>query len=71
MKLPVISGGEAVRAYCKLGYRIDRKKGSHIILKDNGNILVIPQHRELDRGTLRAIIRQARIEKEKFLEALK
>ena len=32
--------------------------------------VVVPDHRELDRGTLRAILRQASIEVGKFIELL-
>ena len=33
MKLPVVSGGEAVRVFRKLGYELDEQHGSHIILR--------------------------------------
>jgi predicted RNA binding protein YcfA (HicA-like mRNA interferase family) len=44
------------------------KKGSHIILyHSNGRHLSVPDHRELDRGTLRALIRGAGITVEEFM----
>ena len=32
MKLPVVSGSEAVKAFRKVGYEFDEQHGSHIIL---------------------------------------
>ncbi len=69
--LPVISGREAVKAFEKLGFRFHHQKSSHIILyHSNGRHLSIPDHRELDRGTLRALIRGAGIAVEEFTQAL-
>jgi len=45
-----------------LGYRLDRQKGSHMILRQHAapnRRLVVPDHREVARGTLRSIIREA------------
>jgi len=60
-RLPVLSGRDLVRALSKLGFALDRQKGSHMILfrASPPTTLTIPDHRELDRGTLRAILRQA------------
>jgi predicted RNA binding protein YcfA (HicA-like mRNA interferase family) len=60
-RLPVISGRDFVRAMAKLGFNQDRQKGSHLILfrPDPPTTLSVPDHRELDRGTLRALLRQA------------
>ena len=60
-KLPVISGRDLVRVLGKIGFELDRQKGSHMILfrADPPTTLTVPDHRELDRGTLRAILRQA------------
>ncbi len=60
-RLPVISGRDFVRAIAKLGFVLDRQKGSHLILfrTDPPTTLSVPDHRELDRGTLRSLLRQA------------
>src|SRR6056297_2546395 len=60
-KLPVISGLECIRALEKAGFYVKRRKGSHIILRRNEPFaqLVVPEHKKLDRGTLRSIIREA------------
>jgi predicted RNA binding protein YcfA (HicA-like mRNA interferase family) len=62
-RLPVVSGREFVRAMAKLGFALDRQKGSHLILfrADPPTTLSVPDHRELDRGTLRSLLRQAAI----------
>lgn len=73
-KLPVISGKESVRAFEKDGWRVVRRaKSRHIIMKKEGMVptLSIPEHKVLDRGLLRALIRDAYISIEKFNELLK
>lgn len=58
-RLPVISGKKAVKAFSKKGYVVKRT-GSHIILENkDGLILVILNHKEIDKGTLRKIIKDA------------
>ena len=70
--LPRISGRECVRALARIGFYTRRQRGSHIILRRDEPFgqLVVPDHRELDRGTLRAIIRQAGLGVEEFAELL-
>ncbi len=73
-KLPVISGKEAIRAFEKDGWKVVRRaKSRHIIMKKEGMIttLSVPEHRALDRGLLRSLIRDAYISLESFNELLK
>jgi predicted RNA binding protein YcfA (HicA-like mRNA interferase family) len=58
--LPRISGRDCVAALERAGFRFRRQEGSHMVLRRNVPFaqVVVPDHRELDRGTLRAIIRQ-------------
>jgi len=73
-KLPVISGREAVRAFEKDGWKVIRRaKSRHIIMKKEGIVttLSIPEHKVLDRGLLRSLIRDAYISIGKFNELLK
>ena len=68
--LPRISGREAVAAFRRLGYEVDRQKGSHIILRHSTppfRRLTVPDHREIAKGTLRALIREAGITVEEFV----
>jgi predicted RNA binding protein YcfA (HicA-like mRNA interferase family) len=71
-KLPRVSGRECVRALSKVGFEIKRQHGSHIILRRNDPFsqVVVPDHPELDTGTLRGILRLAVISPEKFMELL-
>lgn len=69
--LPVISGDEAVRAFERLGYEKVRQRGSHVRLAAEGRgSLTVPRKRELKRGTLRALIRDAGITVEEFAALL-
>ena len=72
IKLPRISGRECVRALEKQGFYFKRQTGSHIILRrdDPFSQIVVPDHKELDRGTLRAIIRQAGLSIDEFSNSL-
>ncbi len=38
---------------------------------DKSNSLIVPNHKNLDKGTLRAIIRQAKLDVNEFIELLK
>ncbi len=71
--LPLVSGREAVKALGKIGYVLDRQRGSHIILRQQNpphRRLTVPDHMEVAKGTLRAIIRQAGLTVEEFNELL-
>ena len=69
--LPVCSGRDAVKAFGKLGYVVDHQTGSHIIMRHpNLRRLTIPDHRELAKGTLRSLIREAGISRDEFLGLL-
>ena len=73
-KLPRLSGKEVVKALSKAGFEIVRQRGSHVIMKkqtSEGKIAtVVPNHKEVDRGTLLEIIRQAKLTKENFIDLL-
>ena len=70
--LPRVSGQECIKALVRIGFSARRRRGSHITLRRNTPYaqLVVPDHRELDRGTLRAIIRQAGLNVEEFNDLL-
>lgn len=69
-ELPVVSGAEVIRALERLGYRAVRQKGSHVMMRKGANACVVPIHRELKRGTLGGVLRQAGVDAEDFLDAL-
>ena len=70
--LPRISGRGCVKALNKIGFYLKRQHSSHMIVRRDNPFaqVVIPDHRELDRGTLRAIIRQAGIGVSEFAKLL-
>jgi predicted RNA binding protein YcfA (HicA-like mRNA interferase family) len=67
-ELPVVSGAEAVRRFERAGWTVARTKGSHVMLvhSEVRATLSVPQHRELDRGTLRALLRAAGMTVDQF-----
>jgi predicted RNA binding protein YcfA (HicA-like mRNA interferase family) len=71
-KLPQVSGQEVMRALQKIGFVLRRQHGSHLILRRHTPFAqtVVPNHRQLDRGTLRAILRQTDLSVEGFTKLL-
>jgi predicted RNA binding protein YcfA (HicA-like mRNA interferase family) len=72
-RLPVVSGDEARKAFEKIGYELSHQTGSHMILRratPPHRHLSIPKHRELARGLLRGLIRDAGLTIEQFVELL-
>ena len=74
MALPVISGRKVVKALAKVGFNVAGRRGSHIKLKrkvdDTVFVVIVPDHAELAKGTLKSILRQANITREAFLKLL-
>ena len=70
--LSQISGKNCVKALAKAGFYVKRQQGSHMILRRDEPFtqLVVPDHKILDRVTLRAIIRQAGLSVDEFLGLL-
>jgi predicted RNA binding protein YcfA (HicA-like mRNA interferase family) len=73
--LPVVNGRQVIRALMQAGFVVDRIAGSHHILKypqDLRRTVTVPMHggRDLKRGTLRSIIRQAGLTVDEFVALL-
>ena len=68
--LPRISGRECVKALAKIGFYLKRQESSHMVLRRDQPFaqLIVPDHKKLDRGTLRAVIRQAGITVDDFMK---
>lgn len=67
--LPLVSGREVVKALLEIGYARDRQRGSHIVLRQAEpphRRVTVPDHKEVAKGTLRAIIRQAGLTVDEF-----
>ena len=71
--IPLLRPREVVRAFERLGWKVARQRGSHIVLTKAAMpiTLSIPDHPQVARGTLRALISQAGLTVEQFLEALR
>jgi predicted RNA binding protein YcfA (HicA-like mRNA interferase family) len=69
-ELPVCSGGEVIRALEHLGFRVVRQRGSHVMLRKGMAGCVVPLHRELKRGTLSGILRQAGVGASEFISTI-
>ena len=64
-RLPRLSGRDLCRILERHGFRILRQRGSHIVLQRRGTdatrTVVVPDPKEIAGGTLRSILRQARL----------
>ena len=72
-KLPVISGKDVIKALAKIGYVLDHQTGSHIILRNKDppyRRLTVPNHKEIAKGTLNAMIKQSGLSRDEFLKLL-
>ena len=76
-KLPVVSSKEIVRVLQKAGfeYAPKRGKGSHSAFvkkdKDRTCLVIVPDKKEIPRGTLLSILEQAGLSKEELVGLLK
>jgi predicted RNA binding protein YcfA (HicA-like mRNA interferase family) len=73
MKLPVLPASEVIRVLEKEGFQIIRQRGSQVRLKQaDGRTVTVPVHsrRDVGRGLLRKILRDADLSREKFVALL-
>ena len=59
----VFSGREVVKALHRIGFVVDHQRGSHIFLHNlEKNIsIIVPNHKEIKKGTLNSILKKANI----------
>jgi len=72
-KLPVLSGKDLCRILQLIGYLFDYQTGSHIILRNENypfRRLTVPNHKEISKGTLRNIIREAGLTLNEFMDLI-
>jgi len=72
-RLPTLKGRDVIRALEDAGFRIVRQRGSHLrMTHPDGRVVTVPIHagRDIGRGLLRKILRDAEITREAFLELL-
>jgi predicted RNA binding protein YcfA (HicA-like mRNA interferase family) len=69
---PVVSGRSLVRALERDGWSVVRQRGSHVRLKRPGrrHALVVPLHKEVKKGTLAGILRDAGMSSDRLRELL-
>jgi predicted RNA binding protein YcfA (HicA-like mRNA interferase family) len=66
-----VGGEDAIRAFLKAGGSRRWGKGDHVNIKmPNGQLITIPNHREVKVGLLKAAIRKAGLTEEEFLGLL-
>ena len=74
-ELPHPSGREIIRAPERIGFVQARQRGSHVVMKKPGLKAsmgsVVPLHDEVAIGTLRSILKQAGIQPDEFIKAVK
>ena len=74
VKLPAVSGEEVIKVLYKVGFRVVRQKGSHVRMEkrtEEGVVKVtVPLHSTLKKGTLRIILKQAKLSVEEFISLL-
>ena len=72
-KLPILKADELIRALKKAGFGIIRQKGSHMRMKHpDGRVVTVPVHpgRDIGRGLLRKVLRNAKLTREEFMALL-
>ena len=72
-KLPAVRPGDFVRVARKLGFALDRQKGSHAIYyrESDRSRVVIPMHnRDLKPGTLHGLIEDLGLKRDEFIALL-
>ena len=73
-KVPSLPYFKIVRALQRDGWVVVRQRGSHIKLQkrvgDEVLKLIVPAHKPVKRSTLAHILKQARLELDRFLELL-
>ena len=72
-KYPLLPAREIIKALGEIGFKEVSQRGSHRKLKNDSDpvrTVIVPMHDEVARGTLRAILEQAGIDLETFLDLL-
>jgi len=70
-RLLSVSGKQMVKAFGKIGFQVDRQRGSHIIMSKGDAIIVIPNHKTVAKGTERELIKDVGLTVEEFNKLLR
>lgn len=64
---PTYSGRQVLKRRCRAGFQEVSRRGSHVKLKDvGGRTVIVPDHKEIARGTMRSVLRQAALTEAEF-----
>lgn len=73
-KLPILTAKQTIRILEKVGFQVTRQRGSHVRLKHpDGQVVTVPVHsgKDIGRGLLRKILRDAELSVEELIDLLK
>ncbi len=69
-KYPVLTPKEVIKTLEKFGFAFVSQRGSHKKYSDGEHVVIIPNHAEVAKGTLKSILTMAHIELDDFLNRL-
>ena len=69
-KYPVLTPKEVIKTLEKFGFRYVSQKGSHMKYAKGNQVVIIPNHSEVAKGTLKSILTMANIDLDIFLKQL-
>ena len=66
------SGNDLIKALRRLGFIVDHQKGRHIFLHniERNLTVIIPNHKELKKGTLHNILKKAQLRIEELKQLI-
>lgn len=67
-KYPLLKPKEVISALEKFGFYYVSQKGSHIKYSNGTRVVIIPNHEEVAKGTLKSILNQSNIGLDDFLK---
>ena len=65
-KYPILNPEEINRRMKKKGFSLVSQKGSHAKFSDGVHTYIIPMHDEIQKGTLKSILKQAHVDLDEF-----
>jgi len=69
-KYPVLSPKDIIKALEKFGFEYVSQKGSHMKYSNGENVVIIPNHSEVAKGTLKSILTMANVSLDEFLKVI-
>lgn len=69
-KYPVLTPREIIKALEKCGFKFSGQKGSHMKYVNGDRVVIIPNHSEIAKGTLKSILSMAKLDLDYFLTLL-